>query len=434
MLATQSHSLGQVLFYHRNRDAESYADLGVGELLTAVEYDDGTTLWRKARERCLEGTSDFGPPYIGGGFGVVCFKCIQLTRAVGKPVSRQQAPFIDGVRCHAEQQRFGTSDQIGALDAQQAQVDFLCDIVDFGTITDAQRQVALEITVVALNDARYPGVIGLLGHRVMPPLGSSRYDWVSLKFGYPGADRLAVEIELPVLRRAQSYSRRDLRPGIARKAVHRHSLTARGIPALKRDKITLRIPATAAKLGSMSSPSITQLLSAWQSGDQSALNKLAPVVYAELHRLAQHYMRGEATGHTLQATALVNEAYIRLVGTQQPWQSRAHFLGVAAQMMRRILVDHARARGSHKRGSNRTHVDIDEVTLIAEDNGAQVIELDAALKKLSEFDERKSKLIELRFFGGRTYEEAAEVLAISTTTLDREMRMAKAWLKLELAV
>lgn len=181
----------------------------------------------------------------------------------------------------------------------------------------------------------------------------------------------------------------------------------------------------------MSSPSITQLLSAWQSGDQAALDKLAPAVYAELYRLAQHYMRGEATGHTLQATALVNEAYIRLVGTQQPWQSRAHFLGVAAQMMRRILVDHARARSSHKRGSNRTHVNIDDVSLITQDE-AEVIELDEALKKLAKFDERKSKLIELRFFGGLTYEEAAEVLAISTTTLDRELRMAKAWLKQEL--
>jgi RNA polymerase sigma-70 factor, ECF subfamily len=184
----------------------------------------------------------------------------------------------------------------------------------------------------------------------------------------------------------------------------------------------------------MSSLNITQLLSAWQSGDRAALDKLAPVVYDELHRLAQHYMRGESAGHTLQATALVNEAYIRLIDTEQPWQSRAHFLGVAAQMMRRILVDHARARGSKKRGENRTHVNLDEATLITQDNEELVIELDDALNKLAKFDERKSKLIELRFFGGLTYEEAAEVLAISTTTLDRELRMAKAWLKQELTV
>lgn len=182
----------------------------------------------------------------------------------------------------------------------------------------------------------------------------------------------------------------------------------------------------------MSSLSITQLLTAWQAGDRAALDELAPAIYGELHRLAKHYMHGEAKDHTLQATALVNEAYVRLVGTQQPWQSRAHFLGVAAQMMRRILVDHARARGSHKRGANRTHVNIEDATLITQDNEAAVIELDDALRKLAKFDERKSKLIELRFFGGLTYEEAAEVLAISTTTLDRELRMAKAWLKQEL--
>ena len=179
-------------------------------------------------------------------------------------------------------------------------------------------------------------------------------------------------------------------------------------------------------------PNITQLLVAWQSGNKAALDELTPVIYDELHRLAMHYMRGEASGHTLQATALVNEAYLRLVDAEQPWQNRAHFLGVAAQMMRRILVDHARTRGSQKRGANKTHVNIDEATIVAADHGDVVIELDDALNKLSKFDERKSKLIELRFFGGLTYEETAEVLSISTTTLDRELRMAKAWLKQEL--
>lgn len=177
---------------------------------------------------------------------------------------------------------------------------------------------------------------------------------------------------------------------------------------------------------------ITQLLADWRAGNRAALDELAPAIYDELHRLAQHYMRGEKAGHTLQATALVNEAYLRLVDSEQPWQNRAHFLGVAAQMMRRILVDHARARGSQKRGANRTHVNIDEATLITEDNDDVVLGLDDALNKLAKFDERKSRLIELRFFGGLTYEETAEVLSISTTTLDRELRLAKAWLRNEL--
>jgi RNA polymerase sigma-70 factor, ECF subfamily len=179
------------------------------------------------------------------------------------------------------------------------------------------------------------------------------------------------------------------------------------------------------------STSITQLLIDWQAGNRAALEELTPVIYDELHRLAQRYMRGEQRGHTLQATALVHEAYLRLVDSEQPWKNRAHFLGVAAQMMRRVLVDHARARDSAKRGADFSHVDLDEATLVAQEDGV-VLGLDEALSKLAKFDERKSRLIELRFFGGLTYEETAEVLAISTTTLDRELRMAKAWLKNEL--
>lgn len=178
---------------------------------------------------------------------------------------------------------------------------------------------------------------------------------------------------------------------------------------------------------------ITQLLTAWQAGNRAALDELTPLVYQELRRLAERYMRGEAVGHTLQATALVHEAYLRLVDSEQPWKNRAHFLGVAAQMMRRILVDHARARGSQKRGGDLSRVNLDEATIVTQDNDEVVLGLDDALTKLSKFDERKSRLIELRFFGGLTYEETAEVLSISTTTLDRELRMAKAWLKQELA-
>ena len=182
----------------------------------------------------------------------------------------------------------------------------------------------------------------------------------------------------------------------------------------------------------MSPPDITHLLVAWQSGNREALDQLTPVIYDELHRLARHYMRGEAQGHTLQSTALLNEAYIRLVDSEQPWKNRAHFLGVAAQMMRRVLVDYARARGSAKRGADISHVNIDDATIVAEENDEVVLGLDDALDKLAKFDERKSRLIELRFFGGLTYEETAEVLSISTTTLDRELRLAKAWLKNEL--
>jgi RNA polymerase sigma factor (TIGR02999 family) len=179
---------------------------------------------------------------------------------------------------------------------------------------------------------------------------------------------------------------------------------------------------------------ITQLLADWQAGNRDALDQLTPVIYQELHRLAERYMRGESAGHTLQATALVNEAYLRLIDSEQPWKSRAHFLGVAAQMMRRILVDHARSRGSAKRGSDLSHVDIDEATIVTQDNGDIVLGLDAALLKLAKFDERKSRLVELRFFGGLTDEETQEVLGISVTTLERELRLAKAWLKQELEV
>ncbi len=156
------------------------------------------------------------------------------------------------------------------------------------------------------------------------------------------------------------------------------------------------------------------------------------MIYEELHRIAQHYMRSESSDHTLQATALVSEAYLRLVGSEQQWQNRAHFLGVAAQMMRRILVDHARARGSAKRGSGQVHVDLDQATLISEDSDEIVLAVDEALVKLAKFDARKSQLIELRFFGGLTYEQAAEFLGITVPTLERELRLAKAWLKSEL--
>ena len=185
---------------------------------------------------------------------------------------------------------------------------------------------------------------------------------------------------------------------------------------------------------SPSSPAdVTRLLLAWSDGDAAALDELLPVVYRELHRQAQRYMRGQSPGHTLQATALVNEAYLRLAGTDPvDWKSRAHFFGVAAKAMRSILVDHARARRASKRGGGA-----EPVTLAAADEaGAQqveVLELDETLQRLADLDPRKANLVELRWFGGLSIEEAAEVLDVSPATAKREWRTARAWLRRELA-
>jgi RNA polymerase sigma-70 factor, ECF subfamily len=184
---------------------------------------------------------------------------------------------------------------------------------------------------------------------------------------------------------------------------------------------------------SPSSPAdVTRLLQAWSAGDSTALDELLPVVYRELHQQAERYMRGQSPGHTLQATALVHEAYLRLAGNVSvDWKSRAHFFGVAAKAMRSILVDHARARRASKRGGGAQ-----PVTLTAADEASaqpvEVIELDETLHRLAELDPRKATLVELRWFGGLSIEEAAEVLAISTATAKREWRTARAWLRREL--
>lgn len=180
---------------------------------------------------------------------------------------------------------------------------------------------------------------------------------------------------------------------------------------------------------SQTSADITQLLAAWRDGDTSALGALTPLVYEELRKVAARYMRNESKQQTLQATALVHEAYARLATVEMSWRNRAHFLGFMARLMRQVLVDRARARNSVKRG-----VDFDRVTLgddlaISSTSDDVVLELDQALQELCRFDELKSKIIELRFFGGLTYDEAADALDISTATLDRELRLAKAWLK-----
>jgi RNA polymerase sigma-70 factor, ECF subfamily len=182
----------------------------------------------------------------------------------------------------------------------------------------------------------------------------------------------------------------------------------------------------------MSTPSpeeVSQLLMDWRDGDQAALDKLIPVVHRELRRLAHHYMRQERTGHTLQTTALVNEAYMRLVDYKRMrWQNRAHFFAVSAQVMRRILVDHARGRRYAKRGGGARKVSLDEAAFVSEGRSGEVIAVDDALTELESWDPRKGKIVELRFFGGLNIEETAGVLKISPTTVQREWRSAKAWL------
>ena len=176
---------------------------------------------------------------------------------------------------------------------------------------------------------------------------------------------------------------------------------------------------------------ITQLLHEWRNGNSQALDQLMPLVYDELRGLAGHYLKSEAVFQTLQATALVNEAYIRLVGMDVPWQDRAHFFAVAARLLRRILVDNAKSHRRVKRGGGQIRVTLNEYLPSAEPD-KDIIALDESLKSLAEFDERKSQIIELHFFGGLTYDEMAEALSISPATVHRELRLAKAWLNHEL--
>jgi len=174
---------------------------------------------------------------------------------------------------------------------------------------------------------------------------------------------------------------------------------------------------------------VTQLLRAWREGDPTALEKLTPLVYDDLRRLAYRYIRRERPDHTLQPTALVHEAYLRLADKAQPrWQDRAHFYAVAAQLMRRILVDHARAHHSAKRGHGIPTLSLDEPGAMNTGQGAGIVALDESLTSLAAIDERKSRVIELRFFGGLTIEETAEVLGLSTATVINETRIARAWL------
>ena len=178
---------------------------------------------------------------------------------------------------------------------------------------------------------------------------------------------------------------------------------------------------------------VTLLLTAWSEGDAEALEQLAPLIQAELHRLAKHYMRRERPDHALQTTALVNEAYLRLIDWKTArWQNRAHFFGVSAQLMRRILVDFARQRPRAKDGT-AYQVSLDEALVISSERSADIVALDEALKALAELDPRKSQIVEMRFFGGLGVEETAEVLKIAPITVMREWNKAKAWLYRELS-
>jgi len=178
---------------------------------------------------------------------------------------------------------------------------------------------------------------------------------------------------------------------------------------------------------------ITQLLIAWNGGDETAMQDLAPVVYRELHRLAARFMANERPGHLLQTTALVNEAYLRLVDWKAVrWQNRAHFFGMAAQMMRRILVDFARTQHRQKRGGAALHVSLSELTDAGDRRGTDFIAIDDALTTLATLEPRLSRVIELRFFGGLSLEETAEVLRVSVGTVRRDWNLARAWLSREL--
>src|SRR5437588_9408165 len=184
---------------------------------------------------------------------------------------------------------------------------------------------------------------------------------------------------------------------------------------------------------SVSPHRVTQLLQQWSHGDDSALAELTPLVYEELRRLAHHYMEGERPDHTLQTTALVNEAYLRLADQTNPnWQSRAHFFAVAARAMRQILVSYARSNRAQKRGGGGARIELDEAAIMSPEQSNEIVDVHEALERLATLDERKAQVVELKFFGGLNYEEIAEVLKISTITVRRDWVFAKAWLHNEL--
>ena len=185
-------------------------------------------------------------------------------------------------------------------------------------------------------------------------------------------------------------------------------------------------------MGEAESHRVTELLVAWSKGDERALDALTPLVYDELRRLARSYMRQERAGHTLQSTALVHEAFLRLVDQRVKWNSRAHFFGIAAQMMRRILVDHAKAQSTAKRGAGAVRIELDEGLATAPNRDVDLLALDEALERLTKVDPQRSRIVELRFFAGLSNEESAEVLGVSPATIQRQWAGARAWLFHEL--
>lgn len=177
---------------------------------------------------------------------------------------------------------------------------------------------------------------------------------------------------------------------------------------------------------------VTRMLGAWRAGDAAALDRLVPLVYRELQRLARGAMRGERPGHTLQTTALVHEAFIALAGAQVDWVDRAHFFAIAARQMRRVLVNHAEARRAAKRGGGAAHAPLDEALDVVGTPSAEISDLDDVLRRLEKVDPRKAQVLELHYFGGLSYDEMAEVLHLSASTIDTELRFAKAWLRAQL--
>lgn len=194
-----------------------------------------------------------------------------------------------------------------------------------------------------------------------------------------------------------------------------------------------RLPEPAAELRVPQEIAVTDLLKAWGQGDSSALDRLMPLVYGELHRLARRQMRAERSSHTLRTTALVNEAYMRLIDVSQVrWQDRAHFFALSARIMRRILVDHARSRHFQKRGGGARRVELDDALMVSVERSADLVALDDALLALAAVDERKSRVVEMRFFGGLSVEETAEALQVSEATVMRDWQFARVWLLPEL--
>jgi RNA polymerase sigma factor (TIGR02999 family) len=184
---------------------------------------------------------------------------------------------------------------------------------------------------------------------------------------------------------------------------------------------------------SVSPHRVTQLLQQWSQGDNAALTELTPLVYEELHRIAHHFMEGQRPNHTLQTTALVNEAYLRLADQSNPnWKSRAHFFAVAARAMRQILVSYARSDRAQKRGGGGARIELDESAILSPEQSREIVDLHEALERLGTLDSRKAQVVELKYFGGLNYDEMAEVLKISPVTARRDWRFAKAWLYTEL--